>query len=123
LTTTGVLLTAYSVLDINTQSGIKVCQEAKPRLLEHLPKSLVNKPSTVDEHGDIILRPLDRAIINFICNEQEELGNPIQIVRGAFPQGQRLLATSEIREQSHIQLAVRDLSCIEGYFLPKNLRP
>jgi hypothetical protein len=40
-------------------------------------------------------------------------------VRGAFPEGEAIYDTCEIRDRTHIQIAVRNERCIIGYFLPQ----
>lgn len=42
-----------------------------------------------------------------------------QTVRGGFPEGKALYSGAGLTEQHHIQIAVRDVSCIRGYFLPR----
>lgn len=42
-----------------------------------------------------------------------------QTVRGGFPEGKALYPGAGFTEQHHIQIAVRDLTCIRGYFLPR----
>lgn len=43
---------------------------------------------------------------------------PYDTVRGAFWEGNELYSGAGFREQSHVQICVRDLSCIKGYFRP-----
>jgi hypothetical protein len=117
----GAVIRAQYVLDINTQEGIELCKAAAPRVLALAPLSPLKNKQTSDDatsgSDDVILRLLDRAIIDFVCTENYQM----QVVRGAFAQGKRIAETSEIRDQSHVQLAVRDLSCIEGYFYPRHV--
>lgn len=42
---------------------------------------------------------------------------PFQASRGAFEQGQQIDPSSAIFDDTHLQLAVHDLSCIKGWFL------
>lgn len=67
------------------------------------------------EDKDILLRSLDRAVIN---NIHKNGPNSYQVVRGAFSQGAELSPNSGFHANSHIQLAVVDLTCIVGWFLP-----
>jgi hypothetical protein len=78
----------------------------------------VNKPASADD-TEIILRHLDRAVINFIHGQRIEKGwAPYDSVRGFFFQGDRVDPTSAIGNLSHVQIAVRNTACILGYFLP-----
>ena len=64
-------------------------------------------------------RDLDCAVINFAVKQFEDrTGNRVQTVRGAFLEGEPLFPGSGILRESHVQLAVRDRSCILGVFRP-----
>ena len=43
---------------------------------------------------------------------------PIDTVRGAFIEGSPIYRGAGFRAKNHIQLCVRNLSCIKGYFRP-----
>jgi len=64
------------------------------------------------------LHHLDCAVINYAANEARKRGQPIQTVRGAFLEGDSVFPGSGILRQTHIQIAVRDRSCIMGVFRP-----
>jgi len=67
-----------------------------------------------------LMHRLDCAVINYSLPWIEQLWNfQFQTVRGVFQEGQPVYAGSDIREKSHIQIAVRDPSCILGYFKPR----
>ncbi len=67
--------------------------------------------------GEPQLRYLDCAVINaaakFYANET---GVTPQTIRGAFWEGDPAYPGSGIYEKSHVQICVRDTSCIIGYF-------
>lgn len=67
-----------------------------------------------------LLRPLDRMVIEHMhdLREKAELA-PYQSVRSGFAEGGALFPGTELTKKAHIQIAVRDLSCIKGYFLPR----
>jgi hypothetical protein len=44
---------------------------------------------------------------------------PFQAVRAAFHQGEMVAPTSGFHMSTHIQIALRDNSCVLGWFLPK----
>ena len=69
---------------------------------------------------DHVLRFLDCAMINWFLEEvAHAAGRPVfQTVRGAFIEGERAFPGSGICAKTHIQIAVRDLGCILGYFRP-----
>ena len=71
-------------------------------------------------------RELDRLVINEAVTilQEDESANPlVQTVRGAFEGGEPVFEGSMIRRQTHIQLAVRDHSCIPGTFRPSLNNP
>jgi hypothetical protein len=39
-------------------------------------------------------------------------------VRAMFPEGEELYTNAGFRDRNHIQLCIRDKSCIKGYFRP-----
>ena len=83
----------------------------------------------VNEGGiDRRKRHLDCAVIELLHQIREDsvLENdaplePYQTVRGAFWEGKELYPNAGFREKNHVQLVVRDMSCIKGYFLPMGL--
>ena len=63
---------------------------------------------------------LDCAVLNFAFDHYaEKLGLQYHSVRGVFQEGAATFEGSDIREKSHIQIAVRDTACILGYFKPQ----
>jgi len=69
---------------------------------------------------DVLLRSLDRAVFQFIhSNFRRAFGlEYYQAVRGAFRQGPEIAPCSGFHRDSHIQIALRDISCVRGWFLP-----
>lgn len=69
--------------------------------------------------GDLLLRPLDCAVINALHQTRESLGlRPFDTVRAAFAEGGAVYPGSGVSAKHHIQLCVRRRSCIKGYFRP-----
>jgi hypothetical protein len=54
----------------------------------------------------------DAATINWYCDRSAEAGSVIRSVRAIFEEGEPIFETSKIRSQSHVQIAVRDLTAI-----------
>jgi len=114
----GALLRVQSCLDMTTQEGRRLYIEKHAELVKDGVQLQPNAPASEDDE-EIILRHLDRFVINAICAEQEKNGNPYDIVRGAFPQGKPIATSSAFHENTHIQLAVREERCILGWFVGK----
>ncbi len=65
------------------------------------------------------LRYLDRAAIEAVHGFRKEKGfHEYDTVRSAFWEGQELYPSAGFREKNHIQLCVRNIDCIKGYFRP-----
>lgn len=64
-------------------------------------------------------RDLDCAVINYLARQmRRESGTTLQTVRAPFVEGEPVYAGSAILRESHVQVAVRDPSCILGVFRP-----
>jgi hypothetical protein len=118
----GAVLKLGNCLDLSKQSGIDEFRQAYNDLESGKgPEQVlpVNKQSGPgDEEG--ILHNLDRAVINFIHGQRIKEGKlPYDTVRGFFFQGKPVFSTSAIAQLSHVQIAVRNTSCIFGYFHPQ----
>ena len=67
-------------------------------------------------------RKLDCAVTNFLHRLREDNDLPAyDTVRGLFWEGAPIYEGAGVREFNHIQICVRDLSCILGYFRPIQL--
>ena len=77
----------------------------------------VNSPRHAGD-ADNLIRRLDCAVINWTLKLIEPKSGRFQSVRGVFQEGELAFPNSAIRRKSHIQIAVRDASCIVGYFRP-----
>jgi hypothetical protein len=79
--------------------------------------------------GDFLLRDLDCALLNFLNDQTDAVLAPPeqrfyhQTVRGAFHEGQPAFPGSGLKLKTHIQIAVRDSTCIMGYFKPNRGAP
>lgn len=70
---------------------------------------------------DNLRRHLDCAVFEMLHQGREATNlPPYASVRSPFLEGPELYAGSSFRKQTHIQLCIRDMSCIKGYFRPLN---
>lgn len=68
---------------------------------------------------DFNLRFLDRAAIEMVHRFRQSKEFPeYDTVRSAFWEGGKLYPSAGFREKNHIQLCVRNIDCIKGYFRP-----
>ena len=64
-------------------------------------------------------RNLDCAVINALHQARQEDDLPAyDTVRGLFWEGDPIYTGAGVSEFNHIQICVRDVSCILGYFRP-----
>lgn len=91
-----------------------------------LPK---NKDVKEDEHNDLLIRELDCAVIEYLHQqiqteiEQDNTSsiNNFDSSRGVFTEGGPAFPGAGIQKKSHIQLCIRNMNCIKGFFLPRKL--
>lgn len=78
-----------------------------------------NEPAHTGD-DELLTRFLDCSVVNYAMEQTErEEGWPVyQTVRGVFQEGEPAYAGSRIFEKTHVQVVVRDTSCILGYFRP-----
>ncbi len=70
---------------------------------------------------DLLKRNLDCAVIQYAHKINERSGGEsYDSVRGVFWEGKPLYDNAGFKEKNHIQICVRNLNCIKGYFLPRN---
>jgi len=79
---------------------------------------------SVGGSADLLLRNLDCAVIEYmhtqidIQAEESQSIRPFDSVRGAFWEGDDLYPNAGFKSKSHIQVCVRNINCIKGYFRP-----
>lgn len=70
--------------------------------------------------GDILVRNLDCAVIEQVHNYNRSHHLPAyDSVRGVFWEGDEPYPGSCFKEQTHVQICVRNPNCIKGVFLPR----
>lgn len=79
-------------------------------------------PKNEGKSADLVLRHLDQAVITKLHSIREAIPEtqPYQTVRAGFLEGPELFPGTAFRAKNHIQIAVRDVRCIKGYFLPRD---
>ena len=90
-----------------------------------------NTDVTKDEHGDMLIRELDCAVIEYMhqkIQKQREFDikhkgyskfKIFDSARGVFTEGGPAFPGAGIQKKSHIQICIRNMSCIKGFFLPR----
>jgi hypothetical protein len=90
-----------------------------------------NKNVNRDSHKDKLLRELDCATIEFMHEQifadyQKEVTDKgfsnikiFESTRGVFTEGGEAFPGAELQKKNHIQICIRNLNCIKGFFLPR----
>jgi hypothetical protein len=78
-----------------------------------------NRP--VGASKELLLRPLDCAVIEMVhkglpAKKKKKNLVPFDSVRGVFAEGGELYPNAGFNERDHIQVCVRSVHCIKGYF-------
>jgi len=103
-------------LDLITSNGTNVLAQFFPLYQEILAASGAQLPANTGGE-DYLQRKLDCAVINFVHELREtEHKPPFDTVRGVFMEGARIYPHSGFREQTHIQICVRNPRTIKGVF-------
>lgn len=93
----------------------------------------INKDLPKDKYHDLILRELDCAVIEYLHQKideqiQFEIINKgfsqlkhFDTIRGIFTEGGPAFEGAGIQTKNHIQICIRNLNCIKGFFIPRKL--
>mgnify|MGYP003362323024 CR=1 FL=1 len=121
----GVVLDLGNCLDLTNRCDLDLLQGAYEGLKETfaskgtpLPE---NRDASFDSHRDKLFRNLDCAVIRYLHASIEESSGqipPYDTVRGLFQEGAELYPGSGFRSKTHTQIAVCNLDCIKGFFIP-----
>jgi len=115
----GAIIDLGNCLDLLEAESIRIVEHAHQRLREAYTEAGVPLPRNRGTAGQIGLRSLDCAVINFVHSLRKEAGRaPLDSVRAAFFEGESLYPDAGFQKQTHIQICVRRPESIVGYFRP-----
>jgi hypothetical protein len=83
-----------------------------------------NKKAPKDSSPDLVMRYLDCAVVDYLHaiiagpNGPDGI-EPFDTVRALFSEGKELYDGGGFYEKTHSQIAVRNLACIKGVFIPR----
>ena len=111
---------------IDPGACLSFLQSSHIRLLETAYNFLKQAKDQEDESmpenaggDDLFLRRLDCAVIQTLHASREEANlSPFDSVRGLFREGAEPYPQAGFRRGNHIQVCVRNIRCIKGYFRP-----
>ena len=118
----GAIIDLGYCLDLIDSFYLKLLKEGYKLLLDNnkiygleIPKNL-----PVQNEKDLLIRKLDCAVIETIHQfNKEQDKEEFHSVRGVFLEGNDLYLNAGFKEKNHIQICVRNLNCIKGYFIPR----
>jgi hypothetical protein len=89
---------------------------------ELLAATSQNLPENVPGYSgdaDLLKRHLDCAVFQTLHEGRDKIGEPAyQSVRSPFLEGGPLYPGTKFCRQTHVQLCIRDRTCIKGFFRP-----
>ena len=119
----GAVIDLGNCLDLTTQRGVKAVQVAYQSYVDLQRISGQPVPENQDakgsRRGDMVLRYLDRAVINHLHNSYARAKRSsvaFGTVRALFPEGTPLYAKAGFMEKTHVQIAVRKQNQVLGVF-------
>lgn len=113
----GAVILTGNCLDLMQAEPIRLLRNAHINLKRVYDEAGAKLPINRLIHGELAMRHLDCAVIQFLHQDREEIGLPaFDTVRAAFPEGTPLYESSGFLERTHIQICVRNPSQLIGYF-------
>lgn len=121
-TVIGAILDLGYCLNLLEAKSIDTVKQAYKSLVELHKISGVELPQNKGVKGskELLFRNLDCAVIEAVHMFNKEAGEKAyDTVRGMFLEGQPLYVNAGFHEKNHIQICVRNVNCIKGYFHPR----
>jgi hypothetical protein len=121
----GAAIDLGNCLDLLTQANVALVRDAYDSFKDVREKAKlpmpVNRKAPKDPSDELVMRYRDCAVIDhlhsIIANSAGAV-EPFDSVRGLFAEGAPIFEGSKLRDKCHAQIAVRNLACIKGIFLP-----
>lgn len=115
----GAILDLGYCLDLLDYKNLEFVKFGYSMLESTLSASKTPMPQNKGDDADLTLRELDCAAIQSLHKSiSDDNEKEFDSVRGVFWEGKRLYPNAGFREKNHIQICVRNIDCIKGYFLP-----
>jgi hypothetical protein len=118
----GALIYPGLCLNLTDYGVFSELQEAYLALVRTTAEAGVAMPRNTAPHEGVLLRrDLDCAVINMAHQARRAVGlAEYDSVYGVFEEGEEVYPGSGFRKKTHVQIAVRNLNCIVGYFVPQH---
>ena len=115
----GAIIDLGYCLDLLDYKNLKLVRFGYDMLESAAANSEEPMPQNRGGDADLKLRELDCAAIETLHKSMHD-GNEkaFDSTRGVFWEGKLIYPNAGFREKNHIQVCVRNIDCIKGYFLP-----
>ncbi|MBC7379392.1 MAG: hypothetical protein H7346_18395 [Burkholderiaceae bacterium] len=118
----GAVIDLGRCLNLFDQPGLVELKAAYKSLEDDAASVGMPLPENHGKTPDRIFRRLDRAVFENLHLIRSFLRyDAYDTTRAPFMEGAPLYNNTSFRERNHIQIAVRNMACIKGYFLPRGL--
>lgn len=115
----GAIIDLRHCLDLFDHDAIAMVQKAHTELVQDFARSGLPLPENRGNTPDMAARMLDCAVLNALHQYREDRQEPeYDSVRAPFLEGAPAYPTAGFRSENHIQLCIRNVECIKGYFRP-----
>jgi len=118
----GAIIDLGLCLDLLEAESIAVVADGYNGLRESYEAAGVPMLKNETVGGELVVRRLDCAVINYVHETRERQGEPaFDTVRAPFIEGQALYEGGGFHARAHVQICVRNPEQIIGYFRPIGL--
>lgn len=115
----GAVIDLGCCLNLLDTDSIKLVEDGFKQLCAAFETAGKRRPKnrSVGRSKELLLRPLDCAVIELVHNLRERAQSQrFDSVRAAFIEGKPLYPNGGFHSRTHIQICVRTPACIKGYF-------
>ena len=120
----GAIVDLKRCLDLFNRDSLREVKDAHSELKRTFKRAGKSLPTNVGPTPDKAGRRLDCSVMNYLHKYRElREEESYDSVRGPFLEGRPLYPRAGFRSQNHIQICVRNLDCIKGYFRPITTTP
>ncbi len=110
-------------LDLLNYGNLRFLKDTYEQLEKTFAEDGMDIPENkkLDSSGLPLKRYLDRAVIELLHNlrAMDPQNKPFDSVRAVFTEGNLLYPNAGFYDKSHIQICVRNINCIKGFFIPR----
>lgn len=115
----GAIIDLRHCLDLFDREAIRQVSKAYETTKATFERDGIPLPANIGATPDKARRILDCTVMNMLHRVRANIDQPAyDSIRGPFLEGEPIYAGAGFRSHTHIQICVREISCIKGYFRP-----